>query len=234
MVKINSVEDLRDELAHVNKKITELQFQVANLMKYRNDISNRIKQIMSESHETIDITDFTGDDPVIEAMNSLKDTDEIRVEDVAYMLGITKAVLLSNVDPSRIKKIKLIYKGYKHTTLLLNVGYIKELLAANNKADKEKRKFVEALFEAYYNESIQIDIKCPVWKLNFVPYEKPEYKNLTIKQLIVGGYNRGFVKFAHFSTLMKMLDSFNSPYFVDYNSRTIMRNTEKRIIQVYS
>lgn len=234
MVEINSVEDLRTELVHVNKKITELQFQVSNLMKYRNDISNRIKQIMSESYKTIDITDFTGDDPVVEAMNSLKDTDEIRVEDVAYMLGITKAVLLSNVDPSRINKIKLIYKGYKHTTLLLSVGYIKELLAANDKADKEKRKFVEALFEAYYNESVQIDIKCPVWKLNFVPYEKPEYKNLTIKQLIVGGYNRGFVKFAHFSTLMKMLDSFNAPYFVDYNSRTIMRNTEKRIIQVYS
>lgn len=234
MVNTNSVEDLRKELATVNKTIEETQAKVVILMKYRNDISNRIKQIMSETHKTLDITDFTGEDPVVEAMNTLNDTDEIRVEDVAYMLGITKAVLLDKVDSKQVKKIKLVYRNYKHTTLLLSVGYIKELLATNNKADKDKRKFIEDLFAAYYNESMQLDIKCTVGKLNYVPYEKPEYNDLTIKQLIVGGYNRGFVKFAHFSTLMKMLDSFNSLFFVDYNSHTVMRRTENRLIEVYS
>lgn len=234
MVDANSVDDLRRELASVDKSIIQAQFRVSNLMSYRNDICNRIKQIMSESNKTIDITEFNGEDPVLEAINTLDDTDEIRVEDVAYMLGITKAVLLSKVDSDQVKKIKLTNKRSSHTTILLNVGYIKELLATYNKADKEKRKFVEDLLDAYYKESMQIDIKATVGELNYVPYEKPEYKDLTIKQLITGGYNRGFVRFAHFSSLMKMLDSFNSLYFVNYSTHTVMRRTDKRIIIVYS
>ena len=189
---------------------------------------------MSESITTIDISEFDDEDPVLEAMNTLKDTDEIRVEDVAYMLGITKGVLIAKIDPKQINKIRLVEKRHSHTTLLLNVKYIKELLATYNKADKKKRKFVEDLLDAYYKESIQIDIKATVGELNYVPYEEPEYKNNTIKHLIVEGYNRGFIKFAHFSTLMKMLDSYNSQYVIDYASHTVMKRNNKRIIKVFS
>ena len=233
MVGINSVNELRKELDSVDKKITETQFQVSNLMRYRNDIANRIKQIMSESIKTIDISEFDAEDPVLEAMNTLKDTDEIRVEDVAYMLGITKAVLLAKVNPKQINKIILVEKRHSHTTLLLNVKYIKELLVTYNKADKEKRKFVEDLLD-YYKESMQIDIKATVGELNYVPYDVPEYKNKTVKRLIVEGYNRGFIKFAHFSTLMKMLDSYNSKYIIDYRSHTVMKRNNKRIIKIFS
>lgn len=90
MIDTDSIEDLRKELELVNKEISNSRAKVNILSKYRKDITSRIKVLASRNTKTLDITKFTGDDPILEVMNTLKDSDEIVIDDVAYMFGITR------------------------------------------------------------------------------------------------------------------------------------------------
>ena len=233
MISMNSVEELRKELDIVNKDITETQSKITMLGKYRNDILNRIRELDDESTMTLDISEFSGEDPLLEAMNTLRDTDEIRLSDVAYMLGLSKPTLLKKVDRTKVRKIKSLTNN-KHDVLLVSVEHIKELLVTYNKANKDKRKFVEDVLKYYYNRSLEINIRRPIRKLESLPYRKPEYEDLDMRQLIIAGYNRGFINSIRFNTLMRLLDSFNSPYFVDNRTHTVKKRKEKCIVTVYS
>lgn len=225
MISINSVEELRKELDIVNKDITETQAKINRLMKYRNDITDRINRLQGETKKILTLDIFTGEDPILEAMNTLKDTDEIKVEDVAYMIGITKPTLMKIIDPSKVREVNL---TDRRSTLLLNVGYIKELLSTHDEGDKDKRKYVEDLLSHYYWEGIPISIGRQMRFMESVPYIKPEYEKLNLRQLIIGGYNRGFVKSRIFTTMMRMLESYNSLYFIDPRTRTVDKRFKKR------
>lgn len=234
MISINSLEDLRKELAIVNKDIADTQSKMTMLAKYRKDLLGRIRELEDETTVTLDISEFTGSDPILEAMNTLRDTDEIRLGDLAHILGVSKTTLLKKVNPAKVRKISRMDIN-KHAVLLVSVDHVKELLSAHNEADKDKREFVKDILEYYYNHSLEISIGLPMNRMKLIPYLKPEYKDLDLRELIIGGFNRGFIKTVRYNTVMRLLDSFNCPFYIDYFTRTVKkRKDNKCIITVFS
>ena len=233
MINTDSIEDLRKELELVNKEISNSRTKVNILSKYQKDITNRIKILASRNTKTLDITKFTGDDPILEVMNTLKDSDEIVIDDVAYMLGITRSTLLKRIDHSNIREVNLTSKD---TTLLLSVGYIKELLATYNKADKEKRKFVQKFLKYHYKNSFNISLRRQMRFYKTLPFKNPEYDRMNLRVLILDGYNRGLVKSRAFNSMIRMMNSFNAKLLVDsdYYATTAVKRKGKHFITVYT
>lgn len=234
MINTDSIEDLRKELELVNKEISNTRSKVNILSKYQKDITNRIKILASRNTKTLDITKFTGDDPILEVMNTLKDSDEIVIDDVAYMLGITRSTLLKRIDHSNIREVNLTSKD---TTLLLSVGYIKELLATYNKADKEKRKFVQKFLKYHYKNSFDISLRRQMRFYKTLPFKNPEYDRMNLRVLILDGYNRGLVKSRAFNSMIRMMNSFNAKLLIDsdYNTATTaVKRKGKHFITVYT
>lgn len=233
MINTDSIEDLRKELELVNKEISNARAEVNILSKYRKDITSRIKVLASKNTKTLDITKFTGDDPILEVMNTLKDSDEIVIDDVAYMFGITRSTLLKRIDHSNIREVNLTPKD---STLLLSVGYIKELLATYNKADKEKRKFVQKFLKYHYKNSFDISLRRQMRFYKSLPFKNPEYDRMNLRVLILDGYNRGLVKSRAFNSMIRMMNSFNAKLLIDtdYYSTTAIKRKGKHFITVYS
>lgn len=150
------------------------------------------------------------------------------------MLGISVAVLLTKIDTKELRVFKYSNKRNSRTGKVLTVKYLKELLEEYNGGDIEKRKFVEALFKEHHENDMPLSLKSRVKDLPYKPYDKPEYENLTLKQLIIGGFNRGFIKFTHHSTMNKMLDTFNCKYTPDYYYHKAIGRPRSRLIKVYS
>lgn len=231
----NSREDLQRELKKVDKDITKAETHLALLRTYRETIATSLKGLMESKRRIVNIGDFDGTiDPVKACLNSLEDSDEIRIEDVAYMLGISTAVVLTKIDTKQLRVFKYSNKRNSRTGKVLTVEYIKKLLEDNDNGDIEKRKFVEAIFKEYYENAMSLNIKSRVKDLLYKPYVRSEYEDLTLKQLIIAGFNRGFIKFTHYNTMLKMLDSFNCKYTLDYSSYRVMENSTNRFIKVYS
>lgn len=231
----NSREDLQKELKKVDKDITKAETHLALLRTYRETIATSLKGLMESKRRIVNIGDFDNtDDPVKACLDSLDDSDEIRIEDVAYMLGISVTVLLSKIDTNQLRSFKYSNKRNSRTGKVLTVEYIKKLLGDYNGGDIEKRKFVEAIFKEYHENAMDLNIKSRVKDLLYKPDDKPEYNNLTLKQLIIGGFNRGFIKFTHYNTMLKMLDSFNCKYTPDYYYHRVMGTPRSRFIKVYS
>ena len=231
----NSREDLQRELKKVDKDITKAETHLALLRTYRETIATSLKGLMESKRRIVNIDDFDNtDDPVKACLDSLEDSDEIRIEDVAYMLGISTAVVLTKIDTKQLRVFKYSNKRNSRTGKVLTVEYIKKLLEENDNGDIEKRKFVEAIFKEYYENAMSLNIKSRVKDLLYKPYVRSEYENLTLKQLIIAGFNRGFIKFTHYNTMLKMLDSFNCKYTLDYSSYRVMEKSTNRFIKVYS
>ena len=230
----NSKEDLQKELKKVDKDITKAETHLALLRTYRETIATSLKGLMESKRRIVNIDFDNSDDPVKACLNSLDDSDEIRIEDVAYMLGISTAVLLTKIDTTQLRVFKYSNKRNSRTGKVLTVEYIKKLLEENDSGDIKKRKFVEDIFREYYENAMSLNIKSRVKDLLYKPYKHPEYENLTFKQLIISGFNRGFIKFTHYNTMLKMLDSFNCKYTLDYSSYRVMENSTNRFIKVYS
>lgn len=231
----NSKEDLQRELKKVDKDITKAETHLALLRTYRETIATSLKGLMESKRRIVNIGDFDNtDDPVKACLDSLDDSDEIRIEDVAYMLGISVTVLLSKIDTNQLRSFKYSNKRNSRTGKVLTVEYIKKLLEDYNGGDIEKRKFVEAIFKEYHENAMDLNIKSRVKDLLYKPDDRPEYNNLTLKQLIIGGFNRGFIKFTHYNTMLKMLDSFNCKYTPDYYYHRVMGTPRSRFIKVYS
>lgn len=231
----NSREDLQRELKKVDKDITKAETHLALLRTYRETIATSLKGLMESKRRIVNIGDFDNtDDPVKACLDSLDDSDEIRIEDVAYMLGISVTVLLSKIDTNQLRSFKYSNKRNSRTGKVLTVEYIKKLLEDYNGGDIEKRKFVEAIFKEYHENAMGLNIKSRVKDLLYKPDDRPEYNNLTLKQLIIGGFNRGFIKFTHYNTMLKMLDSFNCKYTPDYYYHRVMGTPRSRFIKVYS
>lgn len=233
MINTDSIEDLRKELELVNKEISNTRAKVNILSKYQKDITSRIKLLSSRNTKTLDITKFTGDDPILEVMNTLKDSDEIVIDDVAYMFGITRSTLLKRIDHSNIREVNLTPKD---STLLLSVGYIKELLATYNKADKEKRKFVQKFLKYHYKNSFDIDLRRQMRFYKSLPFKNPEYDRMNLRVLILDGYNRGLVKSRAFNSMIRMMNSFNAKLLIDtdYYAATAVKRKGKHFITVYT
>ena len=231
----NSREDLQRELKKVDKDITKAETHLALLRTYRETIATSLKGLMESKRRIVNIGDFDNtDDPVKACLDSLDDSDEIRIEDVSYMFGISVAVLLSKIDTKELRVFKYSNKRNSRTGKVLTVEYIKKLLEENDNGDIEKRKFVEDVFREYYENAMSLNIKSKVKDLLYKPYVRSEYEDLTLKQLIITGFNRGFIKFTHYNTMLKMLDSFNCKYTLDYSSYRVMENSTNRFIKVYS
>lgn len=231
----NSKEDLQRELKKVDKDITKAETHLALLRTYRETIATSLKGLMESKRRIVNIGDFDNtDDPVKACLESLEDSDEIRIEDVAYMIGISVTVLLSKIDTNQLRSFKYSNKRNSRTGKVLTVEYIKKLLEDYNGGDIEKRKFVEAIFKEYHENAMDLNIKSRVKDLLYKPDDRPEYNNLTLKQLIIGGFNRGFIKFTHYNTMLKMLDSFNCKYTPDYYYHRVMGTPRSRFIKVYS
>lgn len=231
----NSREDLQRELKKVDKDITKAETHLALLRTYRETIASNLKGLMESKRRIVNIGDFdNSDDPVKACLESLDDSDEIRIEDVAYMLGISTAVALTKIDTNQLRVFKYSNKRNSRTGKVLTVEYIKKFLEDNDGGDIEKRKFVEDVFKEYHENAMSLNIKSRVKDLLYKPYKRPEYENLTFKQLIIAGFNRGFIKFTHYNTMLKMLDSFNCKYTLDYSSYRVMENSTNRFIKVYS
>lgn len=231
----NSREDLQRELKKVDKDITKAETHLALLRTYRETIATNLKGLMESKRRIVNIGDFdNSDDPVKACLDSLDDSDEIRIEDVAYMLGISTAVVLTKIDTNQLRVFKYSNKRNSRTGKVLTVEYIKKFLEDNDGGDIEKRKFVEDVFKEYHENAMSLNIKSRVKDLLYKPYKRPEYENLTFKQLIIAGFNRGFIKFTHYNTMLKMLDSFNCKYTLDYSSYRVMENSTNRFIKVYS
>lgn len=232
-INTDSIEDLRKELELVNKEISNTRAKVNILSKYRKDITNRIKVLASRNTKTLDITKFTGDDPILEVMNTLKDSDEIVIDDVAYMFGITRSTLLKRIDHSNIREVNLTPKD---SILLLSVGYIKELLDTYNKADKEKRKFVQKFLKYRYKNSFDISLRRQMRFYKSLPFKNPEYDRMNLRVLILDGYNRGLVKSRAFNSMIRMMNSFNAKLLIDsdYYTTTAVKRKGKHFIIVYT
>lgn len=231
----NSREDLQKELKKVDRNIKKSEIRLSTLRVYRETIASKLSELIESSRRVVNIGDFDdADDPVKACLESLDDTDEIRIEDVAYMLGISVAVLLTKIDTKELRVFKYSNKRNSRTGKVLTVKYLKELLEEYNGGDIEKRKFVEALFKEHHENDMPLSLKSRVKDLPYKPYDKPEYENLTLKQLIIGGFNRGFIKFTHHNTMNKMLDTFNCKYTPDYYYRRAMEKPRNRFIKVYS
>lgn len=231
----NSREDLQRELKKVDKDITKAETHLALLRTYRDSIATSLKGLMESKRRIVNIGDFdNSDDPIKACLNSLDDSDEIRIEDVAYMLGISVAVVMTKIDTKQLRLFKYSNKRNSRTGKVLTVEYIKKLLEENDNGDIEKRKFVEDVFREYYENAMSLNIKSKVKDLLYKPYVRSEYEDLTLKQLIIAGFNRGFIKFTHYNTMLKMLDSFNCKYTLDYSSYRVMENSTNRFIKVYS
>jgi hypothetical protein len=231
----NSREDLQKELKKVDKDIQKAEIRLSTLHVYRETIASKLSELTESKRRIVNIGEFDNAiDPVKACLNSLEDSDEIRIEDVAYMLGISTAVLLTKIDTNQLRVFKYSNKRNSRTGKVLTVEYIKKLLEDNDNGDIEKRKFVEDVFREYYENAISLSIKSRVKDLLYKPSERSEYEDLTLKQLIIGGYNRGFIKFTHYNTMLKMLDSFNCKYTLDYSSYRVMENSTNRFIKVYS
>lgn len=231
----NSREDLQRELKKVDKDITKAETHLALLRTYRESIATSLKGLMESKRRIVNIGEFdNSDDPVKACLDSLDDSDEIRIEDVAYMLGISTAVVLTKIDTNQLRVFKYSNKRNSRTGKVLTVEYIKKLLEENDNGDIKKRKFVEDIFKEYYENAMSLNIKSRVKDLLYKPYIRSEYENLTLKQLIIAGFNRGFIKFTHYNTMLKMLDSFNCKYTLDYSSYRVMEKSTNRFIKVYS
>lgn len=231
----NSKEDLQKELKKVDGDIAKAEITLSTLHVYRQTIASRLSELMESKRRIVNIGDFDGTiDPVKACLNSLDDSDEIRIEDVAYMLGISVAVVMTKIDTKQLRLFKYSNKRNSRTGKVLTVEYIKKLLEENDNGDIEKRKFVEDVFREYYENAMSLNIKSKVKDLLYKPYVRSEYEDLTLKQLIIAGFNRGFIKFTHYNTMLKMLDSFNCKYTLDYSSYRVMENSTNRFIKVYS
>lgn len=231
----NSREDLQKELKKVDRNIKKSEIRLSTLRVYRETIASKLTELIESSRRVVNIGDFDdADDPVKACLESLDDTDEIRIEDVAYMLGISVAVLLTKIDTKELRVFKYSNKRNSRTGKVLTVKYIKKLLEEHNSDDIKKRKYVEYTFKEYHENAMSLNIKSRVKDLLYKPYDNPEYENLTLKQLIIGGFNRGFIKFTHYNTMLKMLDSFNCEYTLDYSSYRVMEKSTNKLIRVYS
>jgi len=231
----NSREDLQKELKKVDDDIAKAEINLTTLRLYRQTIADRLSQVMESKCKIVNVGDFDGSiDPIKACLNSLNDSDEIRIEDVSYMFGISVAVLLSKIDTKELRVFKYSNKRNSRTGKVLTVKYIKKLLEEHNSDDIKKRKYVEYIFKEYHENAMSLNIKSRVKDLLFKPYDNPEYENLTLKQLIIGGFNRGFIKFTHYNTMIKMLDSFNCEYTLDYSSYRVMEKSTNKLIRVYS
>ena len=231
----NSKEDLQRELKKVDGDIAKAEITLSTLHVYRQTIASRLSELMESKRRIVNIGDFDGTiDPVKACLNSLEDSDEIRIEDVAYMLGISVAVVMTKIDTKQLRLFKYSNKRNSRTGKVLTVEYLKKLLEDNDNGDIEKRKFVEDVFREYYENAMSLNIKSKVKDLLYKPYARSEYEDLTLKQLIIAGFNRGFIKFTHYNTMLKMLDSFNCKYTLDYSSYRVVENSTNRFIKVYS
>lgn len=231
----NSKEELQKELKKIDGDIMKAETRLSTLRTYRETIASKLSELMESKRRIVNIGDFDGtDDPVKACLESLDDTDEIRIEDAAYMLGISVAVLLSKIDTDQLRVFKYSNKRNSRTGKVLSVKYIKKVLEEHNGGDNKKRKFVEEIFKAYHENAMSLSIKSRVKDLLYKPDDNHEYDNLTLKQVIIGGFNRGFIKFTHYNTMLKMLDSFNCKYTLDYSSYRVMEKSTNKLIRVYS
>lgn len=231
----NSREDLQRELKKVDDDIAKAEINLTTLRLYRQTIADRLSQVMESKCKIVNVGDFIDTmDPIKACLNSLNDSDEIRIEDVSYMFGISVAVLLTKIDTKELRVFKYSNKRNSRTGKVLTVKYIKKLLEEHNSDDIKKRKYVEYIFKEYHENAMSLSLKSRVKDLPYKPYDKPEYENLTLKQLIIGGFNRGFIKFTHHNTMNKMLDTFNCKYTPDYYYRRAMEKPRNRLIKVYS
>ena len=231
----NSKEDLQKELKKIDRNIKKAETRLSTLQAYRETIASKLTELIESRRRVVDIGDFgDADDPVKACLGSLDDTDEIRIENVASMLGISVAVLLSKIDTKELRVFKYSNKRNSRTGKVLTVKYIKRLLEEYNGGDIEKRKFVEAIFKEYHENNIHLSLKSRVKDLIYKPDGKPEYDNLTLKQLIVAGFNRGFIKFIRYNAMNEMLDTFCCKYTPDYYYRRAMEKPRNRLIKVYS
>lgn len=233
-MSFNSKEDLQKELKKTDKEIKNAEIRLSALYTYRETVATRLSELIEKQRRVVNITDFDdADDPVKACLESLEDTDEIRIEDVAYMLGISVAVLLSKIDTSQLRVFKYSNKRNSRTGKVLTVKYIKKLLEEYNGGDIEKRKFVEAIFKEYHENDTPLSLKSKVKDFLYKPDGKPEYDNLTLKQLIVAGFNRGFIKFIRYNAINNMLDTFCCKYTPDYYYHKAMGRSRSRLIKVY-
>lgn len=234
-MNFNSKEDLQKELDQIDKDIKKAQLKVSNLLIYRETIAMRLNELMEGKRKVVNTSKFdNADDPIKELLNSLDDSDEIRIEDVAYLFGISVAVLLAKIDTKQLRVFKYSNKRTSRTGKVLKVGYLKKLLEKYNGGDIEKRRFVETLLKEYHENGMSLNVKHKIKDLLLVPEINHGYDELTLKQLIIAGFNRGFIKFTHYNTMLKMLDSFNCKYTLDYSSYRVMEKSTCRFIRVYS
>ena len=230
----NSKEELQKELKKIDKNIRKAETRLSTLQVYRETIASKLTELIESRRRVVDISDFgDADDPVKACLEYLDDTDEIRIEDVAYMLGISVAVLLSKIDTKELRAFKYSNKRNSRAGKVLTVKYLKTLLEEYNGGDIEKRKFVEALFKEHHENDMPLSLKSRIKDLPYKPDGKPEYDNLTLKQLIVAGFNRGFIKFIRYNAMNDMLDTFCCKYTPNYYYNRAMGRPNSRLIKVY-
>ena len=216
----NSKEDLQKELKKIDRNIKKTETKLSTLHDYRETIASKLTELIESRRRVVDISDFgDADDPVKACLESLD--------------GIFVTVLLSKIDTKELRAFKYSNKRNSRAGKVLTVKYLKKLLEEYNGGDIEKRKFVEAIFKEYHENDTPLSLKSKVKDLLYKPDSKPEYDNLTLKQLIVAGFNRGFIKFIRYNAMNNMLDTFNCKYTPDYYYHKAMGRPKSRLIKVY-
>lgn len=166
----NSREDLQRELKKVDDDIAKAEINLTTLRLYRQTIADRLSQVMESKCKIVNVGDFIDTmDPIKACLNSLNDSDEIRIEDVSYMFGISVAVLLTKIDTKELRVFKYSNKRNSRTGKVLTVKYIKKLLEEHNIDDIKKRKYVEYIFKEYHENAMSLNIKSRVKDLLFKP-----------------------------------------------------------------
>lgn len=230
---------LREELDSIDESMTLKRREIESLKVKKEELREELYKYIRNNVKIVPYCSFEEEDPAITLLNMLNDKDEMELDDIAYILGITVSTLKARIDSTKIKK----YRRYdSRGTIMsrLEVGYIKSILDMK-KSNPKMRECLKYILEFHNTANIPLSISTPLKDMASPIGEYIKYKNMSVCDLIAQGFGRGLITFPQYNTVVRMLESYNFGYrlvwmrssYRNYTSYTVKKDDNGMSVKIY-
>lgn len=230
---------LREELDSIDESMTLKRKEIESLKVKKEELREELYKHIQNNVKIVPYCSFEEEDPAITLLNMLNDKDEMELDDIAYILGITVSTLKARIDSTKIKK----YRRYDSRGTIMNrleVGYIKSILDMK-KSNPKMRECLRYILKFHNTANVPLSISTPLKDMASPIGEYLKYKNMSVCDLISQGFGRGLITFPQYNTVVRMLESYNIGYTIrwmrssyrNYTSYTVKKDDNGMTVKIY-
>ena len=95
---------LREELDSIDESMSLKRKEIEALKVKKEELREELYKHIQNNVKIVPYCSLESEDPANELLNMLNNKDEMELDDIAYILGITRSTLKARVDSTKINK----------------------------------------------------------------------------------------------------------------------------------